>query len=368
MKKFTALYVIIGIFALVLMAVVAERDPKFVLTEQKDNYVYEFIHGEVVNITPPSNAGESQILEVKAASGEEKGQIVTAPVSSMNNFNTYEVGDDVQVYKMTNSSTYEISYETADYYHQSGLELVFVIFAIVAVLVARKKGLTAILSVAVSLLLFYFLFLKMIISGYSPVLSCSLFVFAATILTIPLIHGFNRKSLSAILAILVGYFFSILISLLFKNIVQLGNSPDEEFRTLGVMYPDVALSDILIASLFMGAVGALIDTSISISSAIFEALKGHVKQTFGQVYKIGLEVGKDILGSMINTLLFAYLAGSLPFLVLISLSKSSALNELINMDFVALELTRTFIGAVSLVLLIPITASISAYYFTKVKK
>jgi len=189
-----------------------------------------------------------------------------------------------------------------------------------------------------------------------------------TILTIPLIHGFNKKSLSAIIAILIGYIISIYISFLFKDLAQLGTAPSEDFRMLGVVYPQIELSDILIASLFMGAIGALIDTAISIASAIFEAIKEHANQTFSKVYKIGMAVGKDVLGSMINTLLFAYLASVLPFLVLISLDRGSTLSGLLNMDFIALELTRTFIGAISLVILIPIVASISAYLFTRFKK
>jgi len=367
-KKFVLMYVIIGILALVLMLIISGQSQKFSLNERKDNYTYEFIHGEVQRIALSLDEDEAQVLEIKANSGKEKGEIISAPVSSMNNFNTYNAGDEVQIYKMTDTATGNVSYETADYYHQGGLQWVFAIFAAVAILIARKKGLTAILSIIISLILFYFIFLKMVMAGYSPLTSCLLFVFIVTALTIPLIHGFNKKSLSAILAILVGYLFSILISFAFRDIVQLGNAPDEEFRMLGIMYSDIGLSDIIIASLFMGAIGALIDTAISISSAIFEALKEHSKQTFRQVYKIGMEVGKDVLGSMINTLLFAYLASSLPFLILISLSKGSSLTELVNMDFIALELTRTFIGAISLVVLIPITASISAYYFTKIGK
>jgi len=367
-KKFVLIYVVVGILALILMLIIPGQSQKFFLNEQGGKYIHEFIHGEVQKITPSSDEDEVQVLGIKANSGEEKGEMISAPVSSMNNFNTYDVGDEVQIYKMTDTTTGNVSYETADYYHQRGLQWIFVIFAVVAIVVARKKGVTAILSIIISLLLFYFIFLKMVMAGYSPLTSCLLFVFIVTVLTIPLIHGFNKKSLSAILAILVGYLFSILISFAFKNIVQLGNAPDEEFRTLGIMYSNIGLSDIIIASLFMGAIGALIDTAISISSAIFEALKEHSQQTFRQVYKIGMEVGKDVLGSMVNTLLFAYLASSLPFLIIISLSKGSSLTELVNMDFIALELTRTFIGAMSLVMLIPITASISAYYFTKIRK
>lgn len=368
MKKiFTLLYAIFAIATVIFTLIIYNQTPEIPSIEQNENYTYEFIHGEVKKIGAPSEEGEIQLI-VEANSGVEKGKTIIAPVSSMNNFNTYEVGDEIQIYKMTETATGTISYETADYYHQSGLTWIFIIFAAITVLIARKKGITAILSVIISLTLFYFVFLKMIIAGYSPILSCLIFTLIVTLITIPLIHGFNKKSLSAITAIFIGYILSIYIAFLFRDIAGLGNTPGEEFRMLGIMYPHIGLSDILIASLFMGAIGALIDTAISISSAIFEAMKEHARQTFKKVYKIGMEVGKDILGSMINTLLFAYLASALPFLILISLSQGSTLTELINMDFIALELTRTFVGAISLVMLIPVTASISAYVFVRFKK
>ncbi len=362
-KIFTSLYAIFAIATVIFTLVIYNQTPEFSSIEQNGNYTYEFIHGEVREISAPSEEGEIQLV-VKANSGEEKGETIIAPVSSMNNFNTYEVGDEVQIYKMMEVATGKTSYETADYYHQGGLTWIFIIFAATTILIARKKGITAILSIIISLTLFYFVFLGMIIAGYSPIFSCLIFTLIVTLLTIPLIHGFNKKSLSAITAIFIGYILSIYIAFLFKDFAGLGNTPGEEFRMLGIMYPNIGLSDILIASLFMGAIGALIDTAISISSAIFEAVKEHARQTFKKIYKIGMEIGKDILGSMINTLLFAYLASAMPFLILIALSQGSTLSELINMDFIALELTRTFIGAISLVVLIPITASISAYVFT----
>ena len=362
-KIFSSLYVIFAFATIASILIIYNQTPQFSVSEQNENYAYEFIHGEVMEIDA-SSASPNISLMVKMNSGFEVGEIIVAPVSSVNNFNTYNIGDEVQIYKMTEISTRETNYEVADYYHQSGLIWIFVIFAGIAVLIARKKGMTAILSVIISLVLFYFIFLKMIMAGYSPVLSCLIFTLIVTVLTIPMIHGFNKKSLSAITAIFTGYVLSICIAFLFKDISSLGNTPGEEFRILGVMYPSIGLSDILIASLFMGAIGALIDTAISISSAIFEAVNKHTRQTFKKVYKIGMEVGKDVLGSMINTLLFAYLASALPFLILISLNQGNTLSELINMDFIALELTRTFIGAISLVLLIPVTASISAYLFS----
>lgn len=365
---------LISIYGLTLFTVfifvllLSNKPAMFTDSDQMPGYTYEFIHGGIKETMPASNEDDAQILQVEAHSGKESGTNIIVPVSAMNNFNLYEIGEEIQIYKMTNLTSEEIDYEVSDYYHQTGLKWTFIIFAIISIIIAGKKGITALLSVVISMLLFYYLFLKMLIIGYSPILACLIFVSIVSILTIPLIHGFNKKSLSAILAIFIGYVLSIIISLIFKDIVQLGNTPNEEFRTLGIMHENIALAEILIASLFLGATGALIDTAISISSAIFEALKGNVGRTFKSVYKIGMEVGKDILGSMINTLLFAYLASSLPFFIMISLNRNSSLTELINMDFIALELTRTLVGAISLVILIPITASISAYFFAKITK
>ncbi|MFH1218490.1 MAG: YibE/F family protein [Candidatus Peregrinibacteria bacterium] len=360
-KIFTSLYALFTIAALIFTIFIYNQTNQIAPYEQDENFSHEFIHGEIQKITTKSEEGE--LFQVTA-----NDKTLTVLSSPLNNYNTYKVGDEILIYKGINNLTNETSYEVADYYHQNGLLYIFIIFAIITLIIARKKGLTAILSVLISLALFYLIFLKMITSGYSPILACLTFVVIVTLITIPLIHGFNKKSLSAITAILIGYTISILISLLFNSLAQLGNTPGEEFRMLGIMYPNIGLSDILIASLFMGAIGALIDTAISIASAVFEAIKEHSKQTFKTIYKIGMEVGKDVLGSMINTLLFAYLASALPFLILLSLSQGSTLSELINMDFIALELTRTFIGAISLVILIPIVSSISAYFFTKSKK
>ncbi len=352
---------------LVFTAILQYSAPLIVSLEEQGSG-HELLHGTVTQIIGTAADGVDQMFKVRANSGAEKGRLIDVSLNSLNAFNSYEVGAEVQIYKSVDQESGTSNYEIADYNHQNGLLWLVLVFALLSILIARKKGFTAILSIIIALFFFYFLFLRMVIAGYSPLLSCLLFVLVVTLLTIPMIHGFNKKSLSAILAILAGYLLSVLIAMLFAGLVKLGQAPDEDFRVLSINYPLIDLSSLLIASLFIGAVGALIDTAISISSAIFEALKEHSGYAFKTVYKIGMEIGKDVLASMTNTLLFAYLASSLPFLILITLSKGSTMTELINYDFIALELTRTFIGAISLVLLIPLTASISAYYFIKFKK
>lgn len=363
-KLFKALYAVIClaviIFAFALNMVEVDKQD---FTSSESAYEYEFIDGEIKNVNGDADTGIR--YEVDANSGEEDGELIYVESSTSNEVNDYAEGDEILIYKSTHIESGEINYTVADYYHQNGLYVIFAIFALATIAIARKKGFTAILSVAVSILLFYFVFLKLVVLGYSPLMACLLFVSAVTVITIPFIHGFNKKSASSLVAIIVGYLISLSITYIFKDIAQLGLTPGEDFRVLHVMFPGVQLADILIVSLFMGAVGALIDTAISVSSAIFEAIEGHPRQTIVKVYKTGMQVGKDVIGSMINTLLFAYLASALPFLVVLALGQNSSISELINMDFIALELTRTFIGAISLVVLIPIVAALSAYMFMR---
>lgn len=278
-------------------------------------------------------------------------------------FNPYKKGDIVTIYKMETPE--ETVYDIVDYVHLNGLFFGFVCFSILTVWVAKRKGLFSILSLTFSTGLFYLIFLKGLEAGVSPLLACLLFVVSVSFLTIPLIHGFNRKSASSLLSINLGFGVSFVICLISKSLVNLGNVPSEALRNLNFQLPKIEIAEILLVILFMGAVGALIDVAVTISSAIFEAAKTQKKIDFQSSFKLGLEVGKDILGSMINTLLLAYLASSIPLFILMTYAKSIALTELLNYDFIALEIARTLIGATSLVLLVPLSAIISSWMLSR---
>lgn len=326
------------------------------VSEEDKDIGYEYIGGKIQKFIEQDSETGDKLFSVKLFSKE--GEVVDAKSESLNNFNEYSEGDSVLMYKYKEENGLP-SYGIADFYHARGLIYIFFIFVAIAVLVAGKKGITAVLSVVFSLMFFYFLVISPVKSSFSPLLASLIFISLITLITVPLIHGFNRKSLSAILAIFAGYVVSVFVVYLFKNIALLGLTPSEEFRTLKIIYPSVDIGEILVASLFLGVTGALIDTAVSIASAIFEALHD-TKKTFKQVYAIGMQVGKDVLASMTNTLIFAYMSSALPFLILVGLADES-FSGLMNMDFIALEFVRTFVGAVSLVVIIPIVSVVSAY-------
>lgn len=275
-------------------------------------------------------------------------------------FNNYKVGDIVTLYKIQDESGVVI-YDVVDYVHEEGLVYLFLFFLLITVWIAKQKGFFSVLSLVLSTSLFYFIFLNALQVGYNPITACLLFVISMTILTIPLVHGFNRKSASSLLAINLGFALSLFLSWSLKSLVKLGDMPSETLRNLMVQLPDFDVGSLLLVILFLGAVGALIDTAVTVSSAVFESQKTAEQFDFKKSFELGMEVGKDILGSMINTLLLAYLAASIPFFILLTYAKSTSLSDLLNFDFVALEITRTLIGAISLVVLVPVTAVIASW-------
>ncbi len=355
MKK---IYIVYGFFWLLAIAfmVFISRSPAIHSSYVTDSQS-EFLKGQVIE-------KQDDIYSVRIL-GEKT--IIKTRLSDLMVQDEYKEGDLVSVYYSSYEDG-EVSYDIADYYHFNGLIYIFVIFCLLALFVGRKKGLYSILSVIISFALFYGVILSSVRIGFPILASGIIYIFFITILTIPLIHGFNKKSLSAILAVIAGYLIGFILTFFFVDVAQIGMTPSEEFRTLFVQYPNINIRHILIVSLFLGAVGALIDVAISICSAIFESIEEGARATFARVYKLGMNVGKDILGSMVNTLLIAYLAASLPFLVLMTLSRFNNATEFLNFDFIALELVRIFIGAASIVLIIPITSVIAAYFIQLIPK
>ncbi|MBN1258197.1 YibE/F family protein [Candidatus Peregrinibacteria bacterium] len=353
MKKIHFIYGAFWVITLTLVALFFQTPVSQQPNEMADSGV--LLKGQVIE-------RHDNVVYVKLISGPR--QTVKTELNDLFFHDDYKKGDKVSLY-VTEMEDGRLRYDIQDYYHKDGLLAVFVLFGVLAVLIAGKKGIFSILSVMLSLFLFYAIILNAVKAGFPLLPAGLIYIFLITVLTIPLIHGFNRKSLSSLIAVNAGYAAGFLFTYFFAAAAHIGNTPSEEFRTLLSQFPDTDIRQVLILSLFLGAAGALIDVAVTICSAVFEGLKENPGLSFTKTYRLGMEVGKDILGSMINTLLLAYLAASLPFLTLMAMARFNDVHEFLNYDFVALELTRIFLGAFSIILLIPIASVAAAYFVAK---
>ena len=122
---------------------------------------------------------------------------------------------------------------------------------------------------------------------------------------------------------------------------------------------------ILAASMIIAALGALMDTGVSIASSVNEIYETDKKLTVNQLFKSGMNIGKDIIGTMSNTLILVYLGSALP---LVLLSNNIDLQKFFNLNQVATEILSALIGSISILACVPLTAIIAAYLIKRQKE
>ncbi len=231
------------------------------------------------------------------------------------------------------------------------------IFCILLLIIGRKKGLTSIISILSTIALIFFMLMPMVLNGFCPIASAVLTGILSTVITIYLVGGFNSKSSAAIIGTSISLIFAGALSMLAIYFAHLTGFAGEENMFLYTARPDLSFTGILSASMIIAALGALMDTAVSIASTVNEIYETDKSLTVRQLFKSGMNVGRDIIGTMSNTLILVYLGSSLP---LVLLSSNIDMNKFFNLNQVATEILSAIIGSIAILACVPITAVIAA--------
>lgn len=242
-----------------------------------------------------------------------------------------------------------------DYVRNNTMIVLILFFVGALILIGKMKGLRAVASLIVTVGSIFFILIPLTLQGYNPLLTASLIAVLVTVTTILLISGLNKKAFSAIIGTLAGVFLAVLIAYAAGNLSMLTGLSGEDAKILYMNKPDLNFTHIFFASVLIGALGAIMDVGMSISSAVHEVGKANPGIDEKNLFKAGINVGKDIMGTMSNTLILAYAGSALPLLLLFSMNEFSTM-QIINFDFVAAEIVRALSGSFGLLLAIPVTA------------
>lgn len=235
------------------------------------------------------------------------------------------------------------------------------IFILILLLVGKNQGLFSIISLAVNaLLLSYALDVYLDNPETSLLLICSVAVILFTVLSLLLVNGFNEKTYAAIVATLLATFISLLVTYLVIWVTSGKGLRYEELQFITRPYQMVFL-----AGLFIGSLGAVMDVAITMSSSLFSLYEKNHNIPVKALKRSGMEVGKDIMGTMTNILFFAYISGSIPMLILY-IKNDSPLGFTLSMNL-SLELARALAGGIGIVLTIPIGLYISIFFINRKK-
>lgn len=306
-----------------------------------------------------------QKVQIKVLTGQFKGTVQTLDNMLTGN-PAYDIslnkGDKVVLHleaKNTEvNSVDDVDFFIADIKRDYSLEAFAALFMILLVIIGRKKGVFSLVSIIATISLMFFVLVPLILHGVNPVVSAVVVGILSTIITIYLVGGFNSKSSAAIIGTGLSLIFAGGMSLAAIWMARLTGFAGEESMFLYSTRPDLSFKGILAASMIIAALGALMDTGVSIASSVNEIYETDKKLTVNQLFKSGMNIGKDIIGTMSNTLILVYLGSALP---LVLLSNNIDLQKFFNLNQVATEILSALIGSISILACVPLTAIIAAY-------
>ncbi len=337
------------------------------------------LKAEVVNIISRTDRAEdgsvsgivTVTFEAKVLSGERKGQTLTAiqQIDAVYPAKLKEVAKQDRVLLYENTESEIGGWIMGEYVRFDPLLILGLLFGVGLLIFGRMKGLNTLISLAFTFLSVFAVFIPAIMSGQNiyfwSILTC-VFITAMTLL---IVNGANRKSLAAGIGCFSGVGMAGVLSLITDQVIHLTGWLDESSVNLYLLRPDhpIDLKGIIFAGIIIGAIGAIMDVSMSLSSSLQELKEKLPNVTAKVLFRSGITIGRDIMGTMANTLVLAYIGSSLSTTLLI-ISYTGSLTALLNREAIVVEILNALAGSIGILLTIPLTSLVCAALYTRKKE
>lgn len=242
------------------------------------------------------------------------------------------------------------------------LYLLIALFFALLLIFGGIKGFHAALSLVFTGIMIVFVMIPLIFKGHSPMLVSIGATSVIAIISFILIGGFERKTTAAIAGTLIGITCAGLLSYAFGNLVNISGMNMDKGEQLIYIAQDyhIKIHGLMFASILIASLGAVMDVSMSIASSIQEIHTNTPDIKAKDLLKSGLVVGRDIMGTMANTLILAFAGGSLSLILLIW-GYQMEYRQMINMPFISIEIIQGLSGSIGVILTVPFTALVTVW-------
>ena len=302
--------------------------------------------------------------------GRYKGQTLTGV-----NFLSGSLEKD-KIFKKGDKALLTISFDgdeiksvvMSDHYRLNKEIILLVIFAIFLILFAGKNGFQAILSFLITVLMIWKVLVPCYLKGYSPVWIGIIITAFLTAIIIFFVYGIDKKTLAATSGALLGIITTCILGVTFTGLFKIHGAimPNAE-SLIYSGYQNLDLTSIFMASIFIGASGAMMDLSVDITSAIAEVIAKKPSIAKKEAILSGMNVGRAAMGTMTTTLLLAYSGGYIS-LLMVFMAQGTPIDHILNYKYVASEVLDTVVGSFGLVTVAPFTAVMAGIMLTKKNK
>ena len=312
----------------------------------------------------------TQDIKVKVLDDRMKDEVLDIKYS-LSYYNTDDgmtadllnVGDKVYVY-----ANFEDGVMVGDAYigyvdKQDTIWLLVILYSALIIVIGGMKGVKALVSLIITILAFFIFTIPQIFAGANAMLVTILTSIVVTIITLVLISGFNKKTVAAIIGTTAGIIVAGILAVIFGTQMKLSGIDEESYMlTTADVNTVFDFKGIMFSGIIIGALGACMDVGMSLSSAMYELKKESPDISRARLFKAGMNIGKDMMGTMTNTLILAYV-GSSTCCILLFMGFNFKMFEILNQEKIAEEILRSIAGSMGLVCTLPLTALVSSILF-----
>ena len=251
------------------------------------------------------------------------------------------------------------------------MNIILILLIILLILMTVIGGMRGVQSFFTLILNFFTLFFMLILIGakIDPIKVTFIGAMIISFFSLFFINGFNKKTLASLVSVIIVIILVMLITYKMGINAQIQGFSNEQIDLVSFysLYVQIDFSKIVICEILIGLLGAIIDVSISISSSMNEIYKSNLLINQHELFKSGMNIGKDILGTMTNTLFFAYISGFMTLMIYFN-QLNYSLATIMNAKVFCSEVFQSLCCGIGIILIIPITAFVTSklLFFTKV--
>lgn len=350
MKRLLLLFIM---FLMTLGSVLAQTEARIFPSE-----IGQVQHIEYADDSAQEYTQTKQIAEIKIVKGIHKGSLISVEnILTGNPYYDINLKNGKRVILHVEEENGEPFFSIEGIERSGILIWLSLLFCAMLVYVGKKKGLLSLISIVITCFLIFNLLSPMILAGLKPVLGTIIICLLSTAITMYLVGGFNKKSTAATLGCCLSLAAAGILSFITVKTASLTGFSNEHTMFLYSAHPELDFVSIIISTMMLATLGAVMDVGMSIASTINEISEVDSTKTVKELFTCGMNVGRDIIGTMANTLILVYLGGALP---LIMLASNIDLQKFINLNQVVTEISSALIGSIAIVICVPITAIVAS--------
>ena len=330
----------------------------------------EYLRAKVVEVVDesldyPDNSKPVGVQKIKAKI-LKTGKVVELDNELVNthSIKVHKESNVILIQNQNSGSTDDYYYSVYNYDRSIRIFVIIALFVIFLAVIAGIKGLKSAIALFVSIYIILFFDVALLMNGYNNILVTIITVILCAVYSLVVLYGYSKMTLVNMISIGTSFLIAAIMVKIIGKVLYVSGHNMENVETLILIGKTwgLRIENLLFSAVSIASLGASMDVSVSISSSLKEIKSLNTDLDSRKLFQSGMNIGKDIIGTMVNTLVFAFIGSSL-VTIMVLISHGVSFNQLVNSDFFSVEITKGLIGTVVVIIMVPVTSLFSSIIY-----